>query len=240
MKALASIAQRFQSVENAIPRRWRLPVRYHGQRLVGGLEPEMALLRQLVKPGGIALDIGANHGVYAYALSKIASIVHCFEPLTECCRYIRDYGSPKITVHNVALSDQGGNLQLYVPIMKGRTVYTRASLDRPPSPCELRNVDVQTLDSFALPHVDFMKIDVEGLEASVLRGGHRTIEAHHPALLVEIDRSRHTMESFMGVHRWLDERGYTAYVCTAGRQAKCVDPWAEGIRHINFIFTRSS
>ena len=37
-----------------------------------------------------------------------------------------------------------------------------------------------------LPPPDFVKVDVEGFEDEVLRGARRTIEAHRPALMVEV------------------------------------------------------
>lgn len=236
MSALTRLAQRVQGLENLAPRAWRLPLRYHGQRLVGGLEPEMALLERLVPNRGIALDIGANHGIYAYALSRLSRVVHCFEPLTECCRYIQDYHAANITVHNTALADRAGELQLHVPLIGGRAVYTRASLDRPKGPYESRRVQVRTLDSHELTDVGFIKIDVEGLEAAVLLGAQHTLEAYHPTMLVEIDRARHTQDSFLGVHALLRKWGYTAHVCEAGELVACRDVWDASNRHINFIF----
>jgi|SRR5690348_4822936 FkbM family methyltransferase len=238
MNPVASLAQRFQSIENLVPPRWRLPLRYHGQRLVGGLEPEMVLLEELVRPGDVTLDIGANHGVYAFALAKIACEVHCFEPLPECCRFINAWASPKVTVHNIALSDGRGMLRLYLPILNGRCVHTRASLNRPDGPCEIREVEVMTLDSFSLSRVDFIKVDVEGLEASVLRGAEHTLKAHRPTLLIEIDRARHDRDSFLAVHSALRTLGYQAHVCKAGKLVECYEPWDASQEHINFIFPR--
>lgn len=236
MSALTGFAQRFQNVENLAPKRWRLPLRYHGQRLVGGLEPEMSLLKQLVQENRIALDIGANHGIYAYVLSHLAQSVQCFEPLSECCRYIEDHRSADITVHNVALSDRAGELALHLPIIDGHVVHTRASLDKPEGPFELRRVEVRTLDSFQLADIGFVKIDVEGLEAAVLRGAQQTLKNCHPTMLVEIDHARHNQESFMAVHALLRTLGYCAYVCERGKLTPCVDVWAASRRHINFIF----
>ena len=236
MSALTRLAQRIQGIEKLAPRAWRLPLRYHGQRLVGGFEPEMALLERLVPKRSVALDIGANHGIYAYALSRLSPEVHCFEPLAECCRYIQDHHAANITVHNAALADRTGELELHVPIIGGRAVYTRASLDRPEGRYESRRVEVRTLDSYELTDVGFIKIDVEGLEAAVLRGAQRLLETCHPTMLVEIDRARHTQSSFLGVHAFLQERGYTAHICDAGKLVACRDVWAVSNRHINFIF----
>jgi len=236
MSTLTKLAQRLQSSENIAPKRWRLPLRYYGQRLAGGLEPEMALLPGLVNSDGAALDIGANHGVYAYPLSRLVTAVHCFEPLAECCQYIRDYRSTRITVHNVALSDLAGEFKLHVPVIGGRSVYTRASLDRPDGPFEVRRVAVRTLDSYGLTNVGFIKIDVEGVETAVLRGAEHTLSDSHPTLLVEIDRARHTQDSFLAVHATLQALGYRAYVCEAGDLVPCRDAWNESEHRVNFIF----
>ena len=237
MSILSRLAQRYQSIENLAPRAWRLPLRYHGQKLVGGLEPEMALLDRLVPKGCVALDIGANHGIYAYALSRLAHSVIGFEPLAECCRYIRGNHTTNITMHNVALSDHPGELQLHVPIIGGHAVYTRASLDRPDGPYESRRVQVRTLDSYGLDSVGFVKIDVEGLEAAVLRGAQHTLETQHPNLLVEIDHARHNRDSFLAVHASLHALGYATHVCKAGELVACQDAWNASAQHVNFIFT---
>jgi FkbM family methyltransferase len=236
MSALTRFAQRFQSIENLAPRAWRLPLRYHGQKLVGGLEPEMALLERLVPKDHIALDIGANHGIYAYALSRLAQCVHAFEPLAECCRYIQDHHATTITVHNVALSDHPGTLRLYVPVLAGRAVYTRASLDCPDGPCDSRSVKVRALDSYGLDNVGFVKIDVEGLEAAVLRGASATLTSQHPNLLVEVDRAHHSRESFLAVFGQLEDLGYQAHICEHSQLTACSDPWGESLRRVNFVF----
>jgi hypothetical protein len=48
-------------------------------------------------------------------------------------------------------------------------------------------VDVRavTVDSFALPRLDFLKVDVEGLEQDVLDGARESIARHHPMIMVE-------------------------------------------------------
>jgi FkbM family methyltransferase len=237
MSVLIAIAQRLQFAERAVPARWRLGVRYHLQRLVGGLEPEMALLPDLVRDDGVAIDVGANYGVYAYALANRAPVVHCFEPLRECCDYIRAAGSEKIAVHNCALSDSSGTLRLHVPLVDGVPRSTRASIERPEGPFQRRDVPVRTLDSFDLPKVGFMKIDVEGAEAAVLRGARATLERDRPNLLVEIDRKRHTLESFHAVIGALRAHAYEPHVLESGALRRSSDPWTDSVRHFNFVFT---
>ena len=47
-------------------------------------------------------------------------------------------------------------------------------------------VNTKTLDSFNLPKVDFMKIDVEGYEKNVIIGGEKTIKKYHPKIYMEV------------------------------------------------------
>lgn len=240
MPSFSSVAKKLQFFEYALPPRWRLPARYRGQRLVNGLEPEMSLLDRLVPAGGFALDIGANRGVYAYALAGIAGSVHCFEPLIECCKYVEAYGSEKIAVHNVALSDGAGAMRLYIPIMNGKAVPTRASLERPQGAFESRDIEVRTLDSYEFQRLDFIKMDVEGLEAAVLRGGAATLRRHMPAMLIEIDRARHSANSFAAIFESLLSLGYGTHVCADGALEHCADPSNASRKHINFIFIPES
>lgn len=236
MSTLSRIAQKLQFAENVIPARWRLPLRHGVQRVTGGLEPEMAVLDQLLARGGVALDIGANQGIYAYALSRIASEVNCFEPLPSCCAYLDAARLENVRIHNCALSDQSGRMRLYVPLSGSRAVRTRASLEKPTGECADLDVEVRTLDSFALPRVDFIKVDVEGAEAAVLRGASETIQRHRPALLIEIDRARHTRESFDAVIASLVAHGYAPHVLDGRVIRHSSDPWADATRYFNFLF----
>jgi FkbM family methyltransferase len=177
--------------------------------------------------------------VYAYALARIASEVHCFEPLPSCCTYIEAAGIDNVQVYNCALSDQAGRMRLYIPLAGARAVHTRASLEKPAGACEMLDVEVRTVDSFVLPRVDFIKVDVEGAEAAALRGACDTIERHRPALLVEIDRARHTRNSFDALLGWLAARGYTPHVLAGGRIRRSDDPWADANTHFNFLFPGS-
>lgn len=238
MSALNKIAQTLQFSERMLPARWRLPTRYGVQRLVGGLEPEMAILGELLGPEDIAIDIGANKGIYAYALANIARHVHCFEPLTECCDYIRAFRCNHITVHNCALSDAEGEFDLFIPTKNGRPVLTRASLEPPAGSFQKRRIGLRRLDDFRFPRVDFIKIDVEGLESAVLHGASATLRSCRPALLVEMDRARHSQTTFEKLIEWLGTSGYKPHVLRGSSLQSSNDPWADAAINFNFIFPK--
>ena len=59
------------------------PSLFYGRRITEEArsgEPELAILAKLLPRGGTAIDVGANQGVFAYALADIADRVIAFEP----------------------------------------------------------------------------------------------------------------------------------------------------------------
>ena len=64
-------------------------------------EPELAILARLVPRGGTAIDVGANRGVYAYALSDIADRVVAFEPNPDYASFARCMLRGRADVHEV-------------------------------------------------------------------------------------------------------------------------------------------
>ena len=62
-----------------VPKRYHLPLRYHYRRWRGTLDQEAALLKEMVNPGGTALDVGANVGVYTYLLWRLCARVEAFD-----------------------------------------------------------------------------------------------------------------------------------------------------------------
>jgi hypothetical protein len=142
-----------------------------------------------------------------------------------------------VIVHNAAVGSIEGHLNLHVPIINGTPLPTRASF----TPTEFDNLQLQvpvvTLDSIDLRCVSFIKIDVEGYEMDVLRGASRLLDQYHPILLIEIDRSRHTENSFSAVIGLLSAKGYLCHIARAGMIAQCDRPWDAPSAVYNFIFT---
>jgi FkbM family methyltransferase len=165
-------------------------------RRVLGLHPPADLITELVPSARAAVDVGANRGIYTYWIHKRASAVDAFEPQPRFARYIREARLRGVRVHEVALSDRTGSGRLVVPDDDGLAHLaptSRAQLIAE-TPASLTGValDVATrsLDSFALMDVGFIKIDVEGHEMAVLRGGRETIERCGPVVFVESE-ARH-------------------------------------------------
>ena len=158
-------------------------------------EPELAVLAKLVPRGGIAVDVGANVGFFAYALADIADHVLAFEPNPDYAFFARWMLRDRAEVHEVALSDASGRGTLYVPLSdQGVLLHLAGSLKR--SHFQFRNiktydVEIRTLDEVGLAGVRFVKADVEGGEREVLDGARATIARDRPIILLELLSGTH-------------------------------------------------
>lgn len=146
------------------------------------------LLRNLEKP--ICLDIGANIGNHAIVMSRHANLVLCFEPQRTVCEVLQtnvvDNGANNIRVFNFGLSNYSGAAKMAVTDAGNTGATTFVVTDAPvlSLDAELRHGD-QQLGEAGVSHVDFIKVDVEGLEASVIDGLRETINSAKPIIMME-------------------------------------------------------
>jgi FkbM family methyltransferase len=160
-------------------------------------------------------DVGANIGHYTWLLKSASPKLEVvlFEALPENARLI-DATLKRHNFEDVALvvagaSDHSGEGVFHTDSIAGAT----STLEDGESTFEERHWGVQpgvlkvvltTIDEQRLRRnrVDFMKIDVEGHEGSVLRGARQTISSDQPVLLVECG---HPGQACL---RPLEEEGY--------------------------------
>lgn len=210
--ALSSLAGR------ALPERLRLPSRYWYNVARHRTEVHLGRLREFVPRDAVAVDVGANFGFYAYRLSRMGVRVEAFEPVPQCAAVIRSYGSPRISLHEVALSDRDGMGALTIPHAFGGAASWLATL-RPldsGDAGQVQETPLRRLDGFGFTNVGFIKVDVEGHETEVLRGAVQTLSACRPNLLVEIEQ-RHLVGSIDDVFALIRDAGYQGYFIRADR-----------------------
>lgn len=133
---------------------------------------------------GIALDVGAHVGTWSRVLAKFFDRVIAFEPmphLFEClARNVAKHENVAIVPR--ALSNTIGRITMQR--VADNSGNCRVAEDDDVNECV--EVDVDQIDNLALPGgVDFIKIDVEGYEPSVLTGGRETIQRDKPLILIE-------------------------------------------------------
>ena len=161
------------------------------RRTASSFEPEWHRLAQIGPNQGTALDIGANRGLYAFELAKLYDRVIAFEPNVEITQELSSFRSSKISIIHSGLSDTCGRSELHVPVGKNGVLYDGwASLNTSNLPnCETTNgiaIPITTLDSLGIADVRFIKIDVEGHEVEVVRGGFDTLRRDRPTILAEV------------------------------------------------------
>jgi FkbM family methyltransferase len=198
-----------------------LGARLEGLRLRRRGEMSFRILRALVKPGDIVVDIGASTGLYTFELARLvgpSGRIHAIEPDPPSVARLENmrHARPNITVYPVALSDRRGVATLHVPVVSGLRIAALASLSVPSWRAGIDHVavtvDLEPLDSI-LPAdgrpVSFVKIDVEGHELAVLRGATATLRTL-PAMLVEIEQ-RHQETDIRSTFDLIRTLGYVGY-----------------------------
>jgi len=187
----------------------------HRSFVYGTWEPEVVkALSEVVSPGDVTLDIGAHIGFYSLLLARLVGPtgqVIAFEPLP---------GNFKILAENVELNHCSQVRAINKAVLRRKsTMAITIPHDQPlPGSVSLFTdyggqtvvVEAVSLDEFvreARVPVNFIKMDVEGAEELVLHGGWRTIESHHPTLMIEIHHSNCEREKHPAVGL-LQERRY--------------------------------
>jgi FkbM family methyltransferase len=154
-------------------------------------KPEADFLAQIVHPGHIVVEVGANIGTHTVRLAQRVApggFMLAFEPqrivFQTLCANLALNSLANVIALPFAVGDAPGMIN--VPAIA------------PDQPANFGGIAVGgadgeptalvTIDSYALPGCRLIKIDVEGMEATVLSGAVQTILRHKPFLYVENDR----------------------------------------------------
>jgi FkbM family methyltransferase len=154
---------------------------------------EMKLFAQICTPGSVVIEVGANIGAHTVGLARLAGPqgrVLAFEPqrlpFQTLCANIALNSLENVDCYWAALSSQDGFIN--VPDLNPRKEYNFGGVTLLGSQGG-RRVTCLTLDHYVtLPKVNLVKVDVEGMEADVLRGGEGLLKRFKPVLYVENDR----------------------------------------------------
>jgi FkbM family methyltransferase len=215
---------------------------------------EQLVMRQVVRPGDVVLDIGAHIGMHTVLLSKLAGpsgAVHAFEPNP------RKAGALAVTVaslrnarlHLIALGDHAGTLPLFVP--EDQSMASLADwTDGRVGPVEAASCEMRPLDDLVLagevPLPDFVKCDVEGGEPRVFAGARATLDqVTAPIILYEANRlSARAFGAAVSTGTHMLRRCYCAnyrffHVQPAG-ELRPIDAFDPGCEHFNLLAVPAS
>jgi len=160
---------------------WEIPVGYPGGSTVLLFhEPKVKeFLSSRFKIGGVFVDIGANVGAYSLRAIKSGMRAISFEPNPENVRLLKrnaELNDLSVDVRECALGAAESTVNLS---QNGATSRVNDEIKGVMVP-------VKTLDSFQIPEVDLIKVDVEGYELEVLRGARQTLARTRPPLMIEM------------------------------------------------------
>ncbi|WP_374300698.1 FkbM family methyltransferase [Ferrovibrio sp.] len=142
-------------------------------------------------PEPIIFDIGANIGLYTVSAGRFAGqggLVVGFEAHPATFRYLernaaRQPGA-RIVVENLAVGAQSGQARIAFNASNPGETHM-SSGEEHGDPVFMVALDEYCLQH-AIPRIDYMKIDVEGYEANVLRGAEAIIAAS-PDILIQTE-----------------------------------------------------
>lgn len=210
---------------------------------------ERQFLNRFLGPGDVYVDVGANIGLFTLiAAHRVgpSGDVYSFEPCERTFQRLqanvqRNHFA-NVRCYRMALSDRSGETELTVSL-DGYAAWN--SLARPIAGRTFAAETVPCIawDDFAREHqlagrVTMMKVDIEGWESCMLRGGRDTlVRPDAPVLQVEFTEkaSRAAGSSCADVYRMLEDLGYAMYVYDGLRKRLICDPPRESYPYLNLI-----
>ena len=188
-------------------------------------EEEIKLVKDFITPGTDSVDIGVYRGVYSYEMSKYSRLVHAFEPnpilFNNIAKNLKKI-IKNIIFYDWALSDKDELASLKVPIRNKKYNKNnfeeyfqmgKASIHGKNKINEFESFDIKSkqLDNFNFDNkISFIKIDVEGHEAEVIKGSEKTIRDNKPILLVEIEE-QYTQKKVIDTLKYINSLGYNSF-----------------------------
>lgn len=165
-------------------------------------EPSLyARFKQALRPSMTVLDVGASFGLYSLAAARAvgpSGRVYAFEPARRTASALRQHlhwngAADRVELIEAAAADRTGSALFWEQETSfvASLVETAARQEerRYEAPIEARRVRVVTLDDFCSDRrlePDVVKVDVEGSEASVLRGARELLRRRHALLFLEV------------------------------------------------------
>ena len=213
-------------------------------------EKEIRVLEKLVHSSKASIDIGVYRGIYSFFLTDLSSYVYAFEanPLLHS-KIKKSFKNKKnIKIENIAISSSAGETDLRIPIrdinadydyeqkyrLGTATIHNINNLENKQFET-IKKIKKISLDEYVFNHeIGFIKIDVEGHELDVIRGGKNFILKNKPVMLIEIEK-RHSGIDPQIIIDEVKSLGYQCLYVNEEFDLKIVNK-AKDISNNNFIF----
>lgn len=203
--------------------------------LFGAFEPELVrYYTRMIPPGSIVLDLGANVGAHTVPLARqvgsngrvvaVEATSYAFGKLTRNLSLNPGLTAQVTPVHGMLLADDEGSempdsLHSSWPLTSGGDVHpTLGGALKPLGEARKLMLD-KLVTELALPRVDWVKLDVDGNEHTVLQGGRETLSRFQPHILMELAPYCFAQSpgGFAAMVELLTARGYRFFDPTTGK-----------------------
>ena len=132
---------------------------------------DAAFFKQVLRPGELVFDVGANYGEKSAALLEAGARVIAFEPQPDCFAELvsRCGSNPNLTVLQKAVGAKSGQARFFVREKRGTSGLMQQWEGTVESEITVEVTTVQqAIEQYGKP--GYVKIDVEGFELEVLKG----------------------------------------------------------------------
>jgi FkbM family methyltransferase len=199
-------------------------------------DPEATLLGALLRPGEVAVDVGANGANWTWFLSRAVGPqgrVFAFEAdpyyarATACA--IRVMGLGNVTFLPFGLSDRTETVQLRTLDPGGARLSGTSHIarDQAPggglTPVRLVPLDELRADHPELARTALIECDVEGYELPVLQGAEAMLRQARPVIIFEVGCCEAQGYTPSRLRAWLADLGYASYALDHHRRLVAVD-----------------
>ena len=207
---------------------------------VPDIPPALERLAQNGFTPGLVFDVGAFRGDFALMALGVwpSARVACFEPLPYGREQIRELRKrfPAIELHETLVgSVEKAEVEMHVAKTSSSLLRDAHNQDFPVEIFPQTTLDRTIRDSYAGRAPDLLKLDVQGFELQVLKGGEASLGGIRAILtevsLLDLHENVPLLHEVVG---WLGERGFVAYdICGMTRR-----PLDSALWQADMIFVR--
>jgi len=194
--------------------------------------PNLEKIRKILPSNPTIVDCGANYGNHTIYYVKFmnAKKVYVFEPIKKIYDVMLEVLNinkiDNVDVYNMGVSAKHEEIQLVsmIPENKGSFAFWYKGEEIEKKPYEMgfkKHIDANHLIAHSVPlddmineKIDFIKIDVEGMEMEVLKGAKRLINEYSPLILIEVWGRNKTNKQKL--KKWMEKNNYISAMGMTG------------------------
>jgi len=172
-----------------------------------GLEPELENLHHFLREGDVFMDVGANSGVFSMKAARCTGdrgLVIAVEPLPEMFCVLRRNvalnGYQNVRIRNLCAGDHTGIAEFWINFGKpnSASLVCRDTSAKRFQPLSITLDDLSAMEK--LERLDYLKIDAEGAESSILTGAARLVREFRP--VIQVEETLGIVASLGGYRKW--------------------------------------